>query len=152
MGSRGDSFYEYLLKDLIFSQNELAGRLWRAFRLKLPGLFAESAQVARPQGPRWPHRAAAEPPRGRAAQAGGWFEAAQDAERPWLFVKEVTPQHTVPKMDHLPLRSRKKRRWEPRICFLPGAIALEVFHQQGQKEELHLAHRLAQSCVHMRRG
>ncbi|CAJ1447911.1 unnamed protein product [Effrenium voratum] len=36
------------------------------------------------------------------------------------------------------------------ICFLPGAIALEAFHSTARaQEDLKLAHRLAQTCVHM---
>ena len=64
----------------------------------------------------------------------------------------MTPHHTVPKMDHLPLRQPKGVAFQARICFLPGAISLEVFHERAPKEDLRLAHRLAQSCVHMRQG
>lgn len=141
LGSRGDSFYEYLLKDLIFSadvaEDKLTKKLWSSFRAKLPGLFAEGHQVDRTPGSSWPHRSPKEVPRGRGGALGGWHESWKDAPSPWLFLKEITPHHTVPKMDHL-------------VCFLPGAIALEIFHSEKKSEvDLQLAHRLAQTCVHM---
>lgn len=68
---------------MVFSKDPLTERLWAAFRAKLPSLFAESS-VARPPGPRWPHRPVAEVPRGRAGAQGGWLESTTDAETPWL--------------------------------------------------------------------
>ncbi|CAL1151455.1 unnamed protein product [Cladocopium goreaui] len=44
LGSRGDSFYEYLLKDSLFlgsHGNPMAHAMWAAFRAKLPGLLVE---------------------------------------------------------------------------------------------------------------
>eukprot|EP00913_Durusdinium_trenchii_P004650 g4317.t1 len=45
LGSRGDSFYEYLLKDSIFlgtHANPMARAMWASFRAKLPGLLVET--------------------------------------------------------------------------------------------------------------
>ena len=68
-----------------------------------------------------------------------------------MFLKEVGFTQTIPKMDHL-------------VCFLPGALALDVLHHGGtrgvravqrtsltndRQNELVLAHKLAQTCVHM---
>ncbi|CAK9068469.1 2-alpha-mannosidase (ER alpha-1 [Durusdinium trenchii] len=144
LGSRGDSFYEYLLKEAVFAKNQsysldpLPKKLWSSFRAKLPELFAEAQRVTRPPGPRWPQKTEnASIHRGHGGSLGGWFESWKDAPSPWLFLKEITPQHTVPKMDHL-------------ICFLPGAIALQVFHSEEKSQmDLQLAHRLVQTCVHM---
>ena len=62
------------------------------------------------------------------------------------FLKEITPHHTVPKMDHLPLglastSSDDRTKFllissaaVPRICFLPGAIALDLLHNEEKNE------------------
>ncbi|CAE7865091.1 MNS3 [Symbiodinium necroappetens] len=81
-----------------------------------------------------------EVPRGFAGSLGGWYESWREWPAPWLFVKELSASHTIPKMDHL-------------ICFLPGAIALEVLHEQKRnarksKVDLRLAHKLVETCVH----
>ncbi|CAE8676562.1 unnamed protein product [Polarella glacialis] len=194
VGGRGDSFYEYLLKDALFSGDKadpLTKTLWQSFLAKLPQLLvevhpkkAEAAVAAamaakghrhkrekrkqrhsRPhissqeQGakkasaqPRWRGKSA--PPgqqRGDGGASGGWFETWRDVKEPWMFLKEVGFTQTIPKIDHL-------------VCFLPGALALDVLHHGGtkgaravqrslltkdQKSELVLAHKLVQTCVQM---
>lgn len=222
IGGRGDSFYEYLLKDWVFSGQEvnpLTVLLWETFRKHLPGLLvladpANAAQTrasvseiapeprswmaafsGRPDTPRRTKRLRIQRRLKRAIQekvkespvlprnaysndhssqsktsnqrprcvggaCGGWHESASDAVMPWVFLREVTFGQTVPKMDHL-------------ICFLPGTLALDVFHRdvisslrpskkQGDKvpmnvsalsvesaAELRLAHKLMQTCIHM---
>lgn len=190
LGSRGDSFYEYLLKDVVWSGEEagqLTKRLWRSFRTQLPSLLVEAHPVAamvaatksampkkkRQKGrrqetsqvPEVPvlskqHQHGAQP--GTGGASGGWFETWRDVAGPWLFLKEVGFSQTIPKMDHL-------------VCFLPGALALDVLHHGAATgeassyddegfslsvlsnnsmrperiSELLLAHKLAQTCVHM---
>lgn len=197
LGSRGDSFYEYLLKDWIFTgkdQNPPSRSMWDSFRMHLPNLFVEVdpaqasrstvTSVAAPLSAlvsRWNRRRTRRrqtkdipserpvppvPPhhrkrwqgarRGGGGALGGWYESASDAVGPWLFVREVGWQQSIAKMDHL-------------ICFLPGALALDVFHNSGvqpdsatarldgnitlmppeRASELFLAHKLMQTCVHM---
>jgi len=50
LGSRGDSFYEYLLKDNIFAGGgdkiSLTRNLWRSFRIQLPSLLVEANPAA----------------------------------------------------------------------------------------------------------
>ncbi|CAE7250652.1 MAN1B1 [Symbiodinium sp. CCMP2592] len=143
LGSRGDSFYEYLLKDSLFAgehADPLARTLWNSFRRKLPELLVEvdpQPAASRRKRRRSPKE---EVPRGFAGSLGGWYESWREWPTPWLFVKELSASHTIPKMDHL-------------ICFLPGAIALEVLHEQKRndrksKVDLRLAHKLVETCVH----
>lgn len=221
IGGRGDSFYEYLLKDWVYSGEEvspLTVLLWETFRKHLPGLLvlADPAKAAETRAniseiatePRsWmaafsgrpdtlrrtrrlrlqrrmkkliheevygspvlprsdkpyvrPYLSQASPKQKRTCNGGacgGWHENARDAAMPWVFLREVTFAQTVPKMDHL-------------ICFLPGTLALDVFHRdlvsslshpQGidfpgnisnlpveSIAQLKLAHKLMQTCIHM---
>eukprot|EP00930_Biecheleria_cincta_P082580 TRINITY_DN72296_c0_g1_i1.p1 TRINITY_DN72296_c0_g1~~TRINITY_DN72296_c0_g1_i1.p1 ORF type:complete len:863 (+),score=137.31 TRINITY_DN72296_c0_g1_i1:285-2591(+) len=173
LGSRGDSFYEYLLKDALFSGQQadpLTHRLWKAFKATLPQLLIEvsptSAIAAADKKKKLLERSSkkkksgttgetAEPiaqkasgaeksaGRGYGGSLGGWFETWHDSVGPLLFLKEVTFAQTVPKMDHL-------------ICFLPGALALDAMHQAHRRiketrksPECTLAHKFAQTCVHM---
>mmetsp|Transcript_118739 Transcript_118739/g.236527 ORF Transcript_118739/g.236527 Transcript_118739/m.236527 type:complete len:949 (-) Transcript_118739:121-2967(-) len=173
MGSRGDSFYEYLLKDIVWSGDEvspLTKRLWTSFREQLPTLLVEANPLAamqraaesapKPVRSRKRRRrqsaasAATEgatgspPPQpGAAAALGGWFETWRDVGGPWLFLKEIGYVQSIPKMDHL-------------VCFLPGVLALDVLRHGGaagnvsalrpdRLSELLLGHKLAQTCVHM---
>eukprot|EP00929_Paragymnodinium_shiwhaense_P102645 TRINITY_DN65859_c0_g2_i1.p1 TRINITY_DN65859_c0_g2~~TRINITY_DN65859_c0_g2_i1.p1 ORF type:complete len:924 (-),score=165.54 TRINITY_DN65859_c0_g2_i1:139-2910(-) len=206
LGGRGDSFYEYLLKDAVWtgkgSENATTQRLWTSFCSRMHQLFVEvnpaSAVAAKKEyeeavrkstseegeqqalfNGRWRRhwrkrlkRSKAQQggssshsngaakaqsvesdgfARGSAGALGGWYEDAQDAVLPWLFVKEVTFSSTVNKMDHL-------------MCFFPGALALDVLReggsvdalggnisrmQEGHLKKLHIAHRLAQTCAHM---
>jgi len=185
MGSRGDSFYEYLVKDWVFSglkEDAPARRLWVSFLGALPGLFVEAdpeyaaerlrrrAQRRRKKRKRrswrvsWRRRllradSIAEaalsgilPGRRRrslqrsAGRLGGWYESELDVASPWVFLKEVTFSKSIPKMDHL-------------ICFLPGALALDVYNRRklsrgvdadsSNADGMHIAHKLLETCVHM---
>ncbi|CAE7257631.1 MNS3 [Symbiodinium natans] len=145
LGSRGDSFYEYLLKDSLFSGQEadpLAWTLWNSFRRKLPDLLVEvdPKLAAKARTKRRRKQKPDEAPRGLGGSRGGWYETWREWPTPWLFVKEVSLSQTIPKMDHL-------------ICFLPGALALEVLHERSpdnrkSRVDLILAHKLVETCVH----
>lgn len=188
LGSRGDSFYEYLLKDSIYCGEDgdpLTDQMWQVFRANLQGLIVQvdplktsalqgrsEANRSRKQPTHRKLRARRRPTRqGEAWRSdmyeagasmtevleeafssgapGGWYESEEDAMMPWTFLKEVTQESTVPKMDHL-------------ACFLPGTLALDVLHQHatrdrveihslpvGPRTQIGLAHLLAQTCVHM---
>jgi len=151
LGSRGDSFYEYLLKDSLFvgaSDDTPSQQLWDAF---LQGL--NTVLVAAPQsGETW-SRSGEFPTRQlpKLQELGGWYEDARDVDH-WIFIKEITSDQTIPKIDHL-------------VCFLPGSLALDVYHKYQPsagaealntsalppegKRQLLLAHKLMQTCVQM---
>jgi len=200
MGSRGDSFYEYLLKDSLFvgkHRPSLSKHFWQSFKTEVMGLMHEvdqhqheesiaavpepalvpgvrrRRQMSRPSreepvdvaptvggASKLLRKVAEKRPdaskhrRGGGGARGGWYESSKDLRSPWLFLREVTFTQTVPKMDHL-------------ICFLPGALALDVLQngfdgEAGRRvsanlslldtsytQELLIAHKLMQTCAHM---
>lgn len=174
MGSRGDSFYEYLLKDWIMTGKEsgtLARRLYDRFIEALDGLLVTVPNRPQPEGfrqlsqrkrkrlrPDWKRRKEINRDRAEAQKKrkpwptwpqrprGGWYEGASDVDF-WVFLKEVTWFQSINKMDHL-------------VCFLPGVLALDVYHRRPSAQNLtgtpkdvlaslHVGHKLLQTCVHM---
>lgn len=150
LGSRGDSFYEYLVKEVVFAGdlvNPMAQKLWDSFRAQLPSLVvqadpkyaAASAAAARKVDAhriqrswreRWRSRRHASrktaPPLLRSRRSRRPLRGAFGATGGWF---ESAADADMPWVFLKEVTfSQTVPKMDHLVCFLPGSLALDVYH------------------------